>query len=61
MRRVSFHRDWHTPPAPPRPPQSERDLVAFINGMNGQWVEAARRISPRMLTDLHEFVGRGAR
>ena len=56
MRRVSLHRDRHTPPAPPRPPGTERDFVAFINGLNGQWVEAARRISPRMLTDLYEFV-----
>ena len=56
MRRVSLHRDGHTPPAPPRPPLTERDFVAFINGLNGQWVEAARRISPRMLTDLYEFV-----
>jgi hypothetical protein len=56
MRRVSLHRDRHTPPAPPRPPRTERDFVAFINGLNGQWVETARRISPRMLTDLYEFV-----
>ncbi len=56
MRRVSLHRDRHVPPAPPRPPKTERDFVVFINGLNGQWVEAARRISPRMLTDLHEFV-----
>jgi len=56
IRRVSLHRDRHTPPAPPRPPRTEREFVAFINGLNGQWVEAARRISPRMLTDLYEFV-----
>jgi uncharacterized protein (TIGR03083 family) len=57
MRRVSLHRDRHSPPAPPQAPRTERDFVAFINGLNGQWVEAARRISPRMLTDLYEFVG----
>jgi len=56
IRRVSLHRDRHTPPAPPRPPRTEPEFVAFINGLNGQWVEAARRISPRMLTDLYEFV-----
>ena len=56
IRRVSLHRDRHTPPAPPRPPRTEREFVAFINGLNGQWVDAARRISPRMLTDLYEFV-----
>src|SRR5262245_22429559 len=52
-RRLSFHRDRHTPPSPPQPPQNERDFVAFINGLNRQWVEAARRISPRMLADLY--------
>jgi hypothetical protein len=56
MRRVSWHRDRHTPPAPPQPDPTDRDFVAFINGLNGQWVEAARRISPRMLADLYEFV-----
>ena len=56
MRRLSLHRDRHTPPAPPQPPRTEREFVAFINGLNGQWIDAARRISPRMLTDLYEFV-----
>jgi uncharacterized protein (TIGR03083 family) len=54
MRRLSFHRDGHTPPAPTRPLLTERDFVAFINGLNAQWVDAARRISPRVLTDLFE-------
>lgn len=55
MRRVSFHRDNHVPPAPPPQVLTERDFVSFINGLNRQWVEAAGRISPRMLTDLFEF------
>jgi uncharacterized protein (TIGR03083 family) len=57
MRRLSFHRDGHPPPAPPQPPRTERDFVALINGLNRQWVEAARRLSPRMLTDLYEWAG----
>jgi uncharacterized protein (TIGR03083 family) len=57
LRRLSFHRDRHTPPAPARPPLTDREFVAFINGLNAQWVEAARRISPRMLTDLYETAG----
>jgi uncharacterized protein (TIGR03083 family) len=56
LRRVSFHRDRHTPPAPAQPPRSERELAAFINGLNAQWVETARRISPRLLVDLYEPV-----
>jgi uncharacterized protein (TIGR03083 family) len=55
MRRLSFHRDRHITPAPPQPVVTERDFVAFINSQNRQWVEAAGRISPRMLTDLFAF------
>lgn len=55
LRRVSFHRDRHTPPAPEPPLRGERELVAFINGLNAQWVEAARRLSPRVLTEMYEL------
>jgi uncharacterized protein (TIGR03083 family) len=54
LRRVSFHRDRMTPPPPGRPIASEHDFVAFINGLNAEWVGAARRLSPRVLTDLFE-------
>ena len=57
LRRLSFHRDGYPPPPPAQPPRTEREFVAFINGLNGQWVDAARRISPRLLTDLYEFAG----
>ena len=33
---------------------SERDFVAVINTLNAQWVTSARRLSPRVLTDLYE-------
>jgi len=33
------------------------DLVAFINDWNQRWVEAARRISPRLVIDLLQFTG----
>jgi uncharacterized protein (TIGR03083 family) len=52
LRRLSFHRDGHTPPAPANPPRDEREFVAFINGLNRQWVEVAARMSPRVLTEL---------
>jgi uncharacterized protein (TIGR03083 family) len=32
-------------------------LVAFINGRNAGWVEATRRISPRLLRELLAFTG----
>ena len=52
LRRLSFHRDGMTPPPPPQPIRSAQDFVAFINTLNAQWVVAARRLSPRVLTDL---------
>lgn len=54
LRRLSFHRDGMTPPPPPRAIASERDFVVFINQLNAQWVIAAKRLSPRVLTDLYE-------
>jgi hypothetical protein len=46
------------PPPPPRPINSERDFVEFINSINAEWVDAARRFSPRVLTDLFETASR---
>jgi uncharacterized protein (TIGR03083 family) len=54
FRRLSFHRDRMAPPPPPIPIASERDFVRFINLINAQWVDASRRLSPRVLTDLFE-------
>jgi uncharacterized protein (TIGR03083 family) len=54
LRRLSFHRDGMRPPAPDRAIASERDFVDFINRLNAQWVTSARRLSPRVLTDLYE-------
>ncbi len=57
LRRLSFHRDGHTPPPPETPPRNDREFVAFINGLNRQWVEAAERVSPPMLIELSALVG----
>ncbi|MSO49352.1 MAG: maleylpyruvate isomerase family mycothiol-dependent enzyme [Acidobacteria bacterium] len=54
MRRLSFHRDALAPPPPKRPITSEREFVDFINGINADWVDASRRLSTRLLTDLVE-------
>ena len=54
LRRLSFHRDGMTPPPPANAIASERDFVTFINDLNAQWVTAAKRLSPRVLTDLYE-------
>ena len=54
FRRLSFHRDRMPPPPPSRPINSEQDFVDFINRLNHDFVEATRRFSPRVLTDLFE-------
>jgi len=59
FRRLSFDRDRMTPPPPPYPIASDADFVRFINGLNAAWVDAARRFSPRVLTDLFEKAGAG--
>ena len=60
LRRLSFQRDGLTPPPPNQPIASERDFVAFINGLNASWVAAAQRLSPRVLGDLYERASREA-
>src|SRR6266851_4585015 len=57
LRRLSFTRDGVFPPPPPAPIQSHQDLVGFLNGLNAEWVRAARRMSPRVLVDLLELTG----
>jgi uncharacterized protein (TIGR03083 family) len=56
LRRLSFHRDGHPPPAGPRD-ESPGALVEFINRMNAEWVTAARRLSPRVIVDLLALTG----
>jgi uncharacterized protein (TIGR03083 family) len=55
-RRLSSSRDGHRPPPPETPVRGYGDLVAFLDGLNAQWVGAARRLSPRLLTDLLEIL-----
>jgi uncharacterized protein (TIGR03083 family) len=56
LRRLSFGRDDHTRPPPERPITGYADLVAFLNAANAEWVAAARRLSPRLLVDLLEWL-----
>jgi uncharacterized protein (TIGR03083 family) len=53
LRRLAYHRDGMAPPPPATPITSERAFVRFINELNAQWVAAARRLSPALLTDLY--------
>jgi uncharacterized protein (TIGR03083 family) len=54
MKRLSIQRDGSFGLAAPDI-DSYESLVAFINRNNAEWVQAARRISPRLLTDLLEI------
>ncbi len=49
-RRVSVERDGWLP-EPDVEIDSYRGLVAYLDRLNAQWVTAARRVSPRLLTD----------
>jgi uncharacterized protein (TIGR03083 family) len=55
LRRLSAQRDAHRPSA--AVPGGYEEVVAFINRLNAAWVETARRLSPRVLTDLLEWTG----
>lgn len=59
LRRLSFHRDSHPPPAAgPDVDLADFDaLVGFLDGLNADWVRVARRLSPRVLMDLLDDVG----
>ena len=54
LRRLSFQRDGHPPPAPAEP---ARGLVEHLNRLNAEWVVAARRLSPQVLVDLLAWSG----
>ena len=60
LRRLSFHRDGMKPPAFSRPIASERDFVGAINDLNALWVKSAKRLSPRVLTDLYDRASQDA-
>jgi uncharacterized protein (TIGR03083 family) len=48
LSRLARTRDGHSPVGP----QQDEPLAAFIHRFNDEWVQAARRVSPRLLLDL---------
>ncbi len=58
IRRLSIERDGHAPPLPWRTIESNADLTAFLDELNAQWVDASRRVSPRLLLEFVDVVGR---
>ena len=57
LRRISVMRDNHLPPPPLQPITSYESLLGYLNALNTEWVEAARRLSPQILCDCLEFTG----
>ena len=57
LRRISMQRDGHAPPPPAEPIRGYEDLVGFLNDLNATFVEASRRLSPRVLLGLLEWAG----
>jgi len=58
IRRLSFQRDCMPLLPPDKPIESYGDLVGFLDQLNADWVKAARRMSPRVMADLHGITGR---
>jgi uncharacterized protein (TIGR03083 family) len=56
LRKLAVYRDGHMQ-APDGPIDGYASLVGFLNRLNADWVGAARRLSPRLLVDLLDWVG----
>jgi uncharacterized protein (TIGR03083 family) len=56
LRRLSYGRDGMEP-ALDQPITRYAELVAYLNRLNADWVAAARRLSPRLLTELLDLSG----
>lgn len=54
LRRLSLDRDGFVPPLEPPPPGDFGALVAYLDGLNADWIRAARRLSPRVIVELLE-------
>lgn len=57
LRRLSFQRDRMTPPPPDSPIRGPEELTAFLDGLNADWLRAAKRLSPRVITELTHWAG----
>lgn len=57
LRRLSLHRDRGQLPPPDPPIEGYDGLVRYIDHLNAVWVEAAQRISPRMLVEFLSVTG----
>lgn len=55
-RRLSFERDGLPLLEPDREIASDRDLVAWLDDLNATWVDASRRLSPRLMIEILSLV-----
>jgi uncharacterized protein (TIGR03083 family) len=60
LRRLSAQRDGWLLPPPSGALNSHAAVVSWLNAVNAEWVSAARRISPALLVEMLEMVGREA-
>ena len=58
LRRLSLQRDRAPLPQPETPIASYEELTAFLNRLNAEWVQAAKRLSPGVLIELLEWSGK---
>ncbi len=56
-RMISIYRDNHLL-QPDRLIESYEGLVSYLNDINQEWIQAAKRLSPQLLTDMLETTGR---
>jgi Mycothiol maleylpyruvate isomerase N-terminal domain len=57
LRALSMLRDGYDG-VQPGPINSYEDLVAFLNGLNADWVKATQRLSPKVILDLLRISGK---
>jgi len=57
LRTLSFIRDQYVGEKPGNI-ETYSDLVTYLNKINAEWTTAARRLSPRVITDLLESTGK---
>ncbi len=55
LRRVSADRDEFVRPPEPGEVTDYASLIGFLDRLNAEWVQAARRLSPALLIELLEF------
>jgi len=56
LRKIAVYRDDHPLPLD-APITSDADLARFVNGLNAAGISYAKRLSPRLITDLLEITG----